>query len=335
MTHCRQLSSSSDDKSVLDVLRHYGNHLVSIFDSQQLSAGVFTAVAGVHDLDDKGALSVPPCDGALRARPTTRSAPRKSPLQEHSASTSPSLLAMRWRLATLRASSTRWRLHLLRFAELAGAAPTWLGGRKSAHRSVLDALEGSSAEATYRSLLDKTITLQGQFDAEEWQAVLPLVTEIGSHVAQATKLPQPAIDFLTGPDALQRQPAEGSSSQTILNFYSHPPEEPKVHIRLGSIHSVKGETHTATLVLDSFYYKHHLSELKPWILGERAGGMKKKAKGKPELENSRLLGRLKLHYVAMTRPLASALPGYEAGCVHRSRTETTGDPRMAARGLQC
>ena len=30
--------------------------------------------------------------------------------------------------------------------------------------------------------------------------------------------------------------------------------------------------------------------------------LKKKAKGKPELESYRLLGRLKLHYVAMTRP---------------------------------
>jgi hypothetical protein len=56
------------------------------------------------------------------------------------------------------------------------------------------------------------------------------------------------------------------------------------------------------LVLDSFFYKHHLSELKPWILGERTGGLKKKLRGKPELEGSRMLGRLKLHYVAMTRP---------------------------------
>ena len=68
-------------------------------------------------------------------------------------------------------------------------------------------------------------------------------------------------------------------------------------MRLGSIHSVKGETHTATLVLESFYHSHHLSELKPWLLGTRSGGLKG---GK--LEGNRMLGRLKLHYVAMTRP---------------------------------
>ena len=290
-----------DDESALNVLRHYGNHLISMFDSQELSAGVFTAVAGVHELDDKAALSIPRAMGHYAPAYDPVSAKKESTPRTFGQYLSKS---SRDALETSNAQGIVNALAsaLLRFAELAGTTPTWLGGRKSAHRIVLDALEGSSAEGTYRSLLDKTITLRGQFDAVEWQSALPQVTEIGSHLAQATKFPQVAIDFLTGPDALQSPPAEASSSQTILNFYSHPPEMPKVRIRLGSIHSVKGETHTATLVLDSFYYEHHLSKLKPWILGERAGGMKKKAKGKPELESSRLLGRLKLHYVAMTRP---------------------------------
>lgn len=74
-----------------------------------------------------------------------------------------------------------------------------------------------------------------------------------------------------------------------------------MRIRLSSIHAVKGETHTATLVLDSFFHRHHLSELKPWLLGERAGGSIVK-KAKTVMEGARMLGRLKLHYVAMTRP---------------------------------
>lgn len=132
--------------------------------------------------------------------------------------------------------------------------------------------------------------------------VLPHIKEIGEYLAQTRELPQAATDFLIGPHASPNLPARTSSSQTTLNFFSHPPEDPKVNIRLGSIHSVKGETHTATLVLESFFHKHHLSELKPWILGERAGGAKKKQRGRPEMEGPRLLGRLKLHYVAMTRP---------------------------------
>jgi DNA helicase-2/ATP-dependent DNA helicase PcrA len=66
----------------------------------------------------------------------------------------------------------------------------------------------------------------------------------------------------------------------------------KVNIRLGSIHSVKGETHTATLVLDTCLNRsHHFKKIFPWIKGKP-----KKTVSDPD-EN-----RLKLHYVAMTRP---------------------------------
>src|SRR5260370_27733493 len=56
------------------------------------------------------------------------------------------------------------------------------------------------------------------------------------------------------------------------NVFCHPVEDPAVRIRVGSIHSVKGETHTATLVLDTFYYKHSYAALKPWLLGQKSGG---------------------------------------------------------------
>ncbi|BBB11679.1 UvrD/REP helicase [Sphingopyxis sp. FD7] len=65
---------------------------------------------------------------------------------------------------------------------------------------------------------------------------------------------------------------------------------------------MKGESHTATLVLDSFYFAHHLSELKPWLLGAKAGGSRLNGRGNVVTEGSRMLGRLRLHYVAMTRP---------------------------------
>jgi hypothetical protein len=262
---------------------------------------LFTAVAGVHDLDDKGALPIPRAMGHYAPSYDPVSARRESTpgtFGQYLSKSSRDALENCNAQSIVNAVASA----LLRLAELAGATPTSLGGRRSAHRSIREALEGSPAAEIYRSLLDKSITSQGQFSEEEWQLVLPHIKGIGEHLAQASELPQAAINFLTGPDTSQNQPAEASSSQTILNFYSYPSEDPKVNIRLGSIHSVKGETHTATLVLDSFFHKHHLSELKPWILGDRAGGAKKKQRGKPEMEGPRLLGRLKLHYVAMTRP---------------------------------
>jgi hypothetical protein len=76
------------------------------------------------------------------------------------------------------------------------------------------------------------------------------------------------------------------------NIFKHPTTNPKVKIQVGSIHSVKGETHTATLVLETFYHGHQLKTLKPWLLGQRAG------RGSEGVRN---LSRLKQHYVAMTR----------------------------------
>ena len=67
-----------------------------------------------------------------------------------------------------------------------------------------------------------------------------------------------------------------------------------VSIQFGSIHSVKGETHTATLVLETFKSAHNLQSINPWLTGKNAGNAKKCTS-----ENQK---RLKLHYVAMTRP---------------------------------
>lgn len=76
-----------------------------------------------------------------------------------------------------------------------------------------------------------------------------------------------------------------------INTYSVESGGRRVDIRLGSIHSVKGETHTATLVLETFNRTHHLNKLFPFI------------KSNPNKRfDEPLEKRLKLHYVAMTRP---------------------------------
>lgn len=46
-------------------------------------------------------------------------------------------------------------------------------------------------------------------------------------------------------------------------------------------------------MLETFYRAHHLKKVKPWLLGQKAGGGG---------ADTTLQSRLKLHYVAMTRP---------------------------------
>lgn len=64
-----------------------------------------------------------------------------------------------------------------------------------------------------------------------------------------------------------------------------------VQIKLSSIHAVKGRTHLATLVLDTYWYERNIKSIMPWLYNEPA----KKRIGKRDLT------RLKCHYVALTR----------------------------------
>lgn len=291
-----------DDNSVRNVLPLYGEYLFTAFSAEELAEGVFTAIAGVHDFDEGKTTPIPRAMGHY--------VPHYNPVivrKEAIPATFDQYLFKASRELQERGNAqvlvNALASALTRLGELAGSVALTTQARKSAHRRLLETLSGGAGEEAYSDLLDKTLAVEGKFSDEEWTKVLPLVLKIASQLAAASALNPEAIEFLARSNISQSDSVGDVGTATVLNnFYSHPPLDPKVHIRLGSIHSVKGETHTATLVLDSFFHKHHLSELKPWILGERTGGMKKKSRGKPELEGSRMLGRLKLHYVAMTRP---------------------------------
>ena len=64
----------------------------------------------------------------------------------------------------------------------------------------------------------------------------------------------------------------------------------RVAIRIGSIHSVKGQTHLATLVLETFFHEHNMQSILPYLC--KMAGKKK---------GERITKRLKCQYVAMTR----------------------------------
>jgi hypothetical protein len=79
------------------------------------------------------------------------------------------------------------------------------------------------------------------------------------------------------------------------NIFAYPPAAPAVRVKVGSIHSVKGETHLATLILDTHYHGSHLSRIKDWLTGSKVGLA-------PGQKKARLRTSLKQHYVAVTRP---------------------------------
>lgn len=285
------------DDSVQNVLPRYGDYLIGCFNEQELTNGTYVAVAGVHEMHEDTQIPramghyVPAYDSAC----VKKDAAPKYFIQ----------YLTRARYVMADTGNTHGLVNALASAifalsEITGNHYSGIG-HKSAHKRLMELLDDSSEYQHYLILVDWLISSQANFDATSWQShAMPLICQIAQQMNQGGALSESATAFLEWPPISAHQ-EEVYASHRIDNLFPYPSEQPKVNIRLGSIHSVKGETHTATLVLDSFYYKHHLSELKPWLLGTRVGGSTTK-KGKVVIEGSRMLGRLKLHYVAMTRP---------------------------------
>ena len=78
---------------------------------------------------------------------------------------------------------------------------------------------------------------------------------------------------------------------SIPNCYIFQDEDTKrsVGLKFGSIHSVKGRTHLATLVLETYSKAHNIKAILRWLCGQ------------PPKSAGTQANRLKCQYVAMTR----------------------------------
>ena len=94
---------------------------------------------------------------------------------------------------------------------------------------------------------------------------------------------------------LENDPKENISVEEIkANNIYHGSVNHEIKIELGTIHSAKGETHIATLLLETCYYGNHESEI---IMDQLLGIPYSSSEN-----NARLLETLKMAYVAMSRP---------------------------------
>ncbi|CUI53253.1 DNA helicase II [Achromobacter sp. 2789STDY5608621] len=288
-----------DDATVQLVLPRYCAHLIDSFDAAALECGVFTAVAGVHELDENG--RVPHAMGHY--------APSYDPncARKETAPNSFAQYLARARFETAGSGNSDKLVNatasaLLAASELAGGTHGRIA-RKSPHRRVVDLLAETEARANYLALQEMILTSRGEITQANWNAAaFPLVESTVKLLSGSAVLGADVAAFLAWPQTNPPQEGKAPILARNDNLLAYPSDAPQVRVRLGSIHSVKGETHTATLVLDSFYFDHHLSELKPWLLGAKTGGSTVNKKGKTVFEGTRMLGRMKLHYVAMTRP---------------------------------
>jgi hypothetical protein len=169
-----------------------------------------------------------------------------------------------------------------------------LARSKHRHRYILKLLEAfPDIREEYQNLIVQ-FTLKTLPTTEAWQSHWCGIVRSIAEVITRSPLPEEADDFLMWNDNLVSPIASIDANRSRNNIYRYHKNGRQVSIQAGSIHSVKGQTHTATLVLDTFFNKHNLEKLLPWLT--------KKKHGWKNADGVQQKSRLKLHYVAMTRP---------------------------------
>ncbi len=279
-----------DDDTITDVLECYARYLCELFTDEERAAGTFTAVGGVHKPGEDTnpprfiAHYWPEYDHEL-----SYAEPRPKTFHQY--------IAAGWKAAggggDTHSVVERIADGIYRAVQIADPAVK-RPQHKRQHRSILESLEGlADLKKRYLALVMRIIDDKTDIEPEEWQASwVPVILEIAKLLSGTEINPACLDEYLTWP-------ADEPDEEVVRkvrrkdNVYRFPSDDPAAEIRVGSIHSVKGETHTATLVLDTFYYGHHLNALRPWLLGEKFG---------QGTEGVRIQSRLKQHYVAFTRP---------------------------------
>ena len=280
-----------EDESIQSVLPSFAQLLLESFTHEELTSSHFSAVAAVHntDKDDK--------------------VPRS--LKHYAADYDPTIVVKDCKPSTFLQYLRAARGHTLqtsnvfqlvrgfangvmRLAGMVPGSPSKPMLSQSAHRFIEKSLTEHSARLEdYRSALRMLVDCMGLPAETEWvQELCPRIRRIVSTLSGVAFAGTTGETFLSWSESAPRADTTSSLPRRD-NIFSYPEDAPTVRIHLGSIHSVKGETDTATLVLDTYFKKHHLLELKPFLLGKKKGG----ANGSAALQN-----RMRLHYVGMTRP---------------------------------
>ena len=148
--------------------------------------------------------------------------------------------------------------------------------------------------ARYRTLLARFVVSLESLDDAAWASISGDLRAIASALTKC-EIPASAGTFLTWSPPPQQEPLQaGQVSRVKANVYRHSAGANHVDIQLSSIHRAKGQTHLATLVLETFNYSHFLKSLLPWLAGQKIGGQ--------DCNNDREIKRLLQMYVAVTRP---------------------------------
>ncbi len=291
--HGRNVIIVFPDNDCGNVLQTFGIHLLETFDDDTLALGDCVAVGGVHRTTSEN------------IAPGHNKYPR----------------SVKHYWADYRAENTKTDRHpktlsgyLHHAQELARTGfeigPSIATFATGAHRLVRDIgtprseLERRRKHKAIRTILDDKLDALTQYDAfinthitglnpitaDLWAEKAEHLLGIASNLCDGDSNEALGADFMTWeePPALLEQQDDCADNTCIINA-----EGRQVPIRLGSIHQAKGQTHFATLLLNTFNRTHSSDRIIHWLCGDRSGGLN------IGVQDTTLL---KGTYVAMTRP---------------------------------
>jgi DNA helicase-2/ATP-dependent DNA helicase PcrA len=297
LTECAHAIFIFPGDSTAGVLDAYGKHALSIFDDRALADGVITAVGAVH----QDASDVAPGEAHFpKSVPHywsgyTAEICRKEP---HPGSVVGYVRAAR--------AVVRDGLDLSPGVERIASGLVRLAGRigdikqikrnTRTHRTIVNVLAANAeALAAYRRLVKTLLIDWIPLTDTTWGAVRADILTIATALCEGPVNLANATGFIawSADDQFTAPSKTASPNDAGPNVYRVLDGDRQIDIRLGSIHSVKGQTHLATMVLSTFWFDHSSQKLLPWLLGTKIN-----ASGAGIRDRKRLLQT----YVAMTRP---------------------------------
>lgn len=283
------------DSSTAGVLDAYGRHVLSTFDDNALEYGKVTAIGAVH----QDALDVVPGHAHFPKTVShywsgyTAGITRKEPHPKTLALYFRAAQAAVWTGGNLSQGVERIATGLIRLAGLVGDNSQL---RRKTHRAIADTIGTDINKVEIYHRLLKAILIDRILLTEEcWSSMQEDILTICYALCTGVTNIANSKDFLVWSED---EPALAaciptSSDDVAPNIYRVFDKGRRVDIQLGSIHSVKGQTHLATMVLDTFWHAHSSQCMLPWLLG-----LKVNLAGSGNRARTRLLQT----YVAMTRP---------------------------------
>ncbi len=294
------------DDSTEGILDAYGKHVLAVLDEQLLAKSVVTAVGAVH----QDAPAVTPGHAHFPktvchywsgyTAEISRKDPHPKTLVQYIRAAQAAVLNSH----ELSPGVEKIASGIVRLAGRIGDTET-LKRKARTHRAVVEALEAEGAElASYRQLLRAFLIEWAPLTEDSWATYQEDFLRAACTLCEGDTDADKAGKFLAWPgdDASLAAVSAASSNDAGPNIYRVTQGTKTLDIRLGSIHSVKGQTHLATLLLNTYWHDHSSKRMVPWFLGEQLNGA-----GAGKQDTQRLLQT----YVAMTRPshvLCLAIP---------------------------